>query len=110
MMKRPRDLNSVKIIDVGLAVKVDMDDTDDKHRGLKKPADDEMIKGTPEYMVGRTPFVVLLVVFPSSSSSSSRRERVVDECAVARVLLLLLLLLLLFLFLLLLLLPLLPLF
>ena len=55
-MKQPGDLTSVKIIDVGLAVKVG-DDQDDRdvQRGLRKPADNEMIKGTPEYMVGPPP-------------------------------------------------------
>ena len=51
MMKKPGDLNSVKIIDVGLAVKINGEFDEEKHSGLKKPADDEMVKGTPEYMV-----------------------------------------------------------
>lgn len=77
MMKRPGDLSSVKIIDVGLAIKVEADHEKDKGGELKQQADDEMIKGTPEYMVWDCTFVVVVVVlffvcfFPSSSAPVS---------------------------------------
>ena len=49
MMKNPGDLTSVKIIDVGLAIKVI--DGENKEKKIREVSEEDMIKGTPEYMV-----------------------------------------------------------
>lgn len=60
MLKRAGDLSSVKIIDLGMAVKVKADH--EKHGERKQQADDELIRGTPEYMVWDCTFVVVVNV------------------------------------------------